>query len=68
MQRLITRYSINHIYGKPTAPKHQNEDTFHSGYGIADPRQVESVHLFLVIIDIVTSAHVPLDATSNQFV
>ena len=52
---------------KTTVPKRPNEGASHSrGQGVADTRQAEPVRLFLAMVDPVTSAHVPLDATSSQ--
>ena len=51
---------------KTTTHKRSNEDTSRSGQGTADTREVEPVRLFPVMMDLVTSAHIPLDATSDQ--
>ena len=57
------------LHSKPrrkiAIPKHLNKDASCSGRP-ADGKEVQSIRLFLVMMNVVTTAHVPLDATNDQ--
>ena len=53
-------------HSKTSTQKQPNEDTSRSGQDAVDTREADQVCLFLVMVDLVTSAYIPLDATSSR--
>ena len=53
---------------KAATSKHPNEDTSRSGQGSANANEAGPVRFVLVMVEPVTTAHVPLGAGNGQYI